>query len=125
MLVIDKRASMPSFSPDKKLIAYAYIDTQANPPQGTAVAPAEGGPPIKRFRFLARVDWTTDGRALAYIDQPHINIWALPLDGGKPMPLTDFKAGLTFEFDFSHDGKQLALSRGTRASDVVLISDFK
>lgn len=125
VLVIDKPAAMPAFSPDKKLIAYVCTDAQTNPPQSTAIAPVEGGPPIKRFRFLPRFDWTPDGRALAYVDQRNINIWAQPLDGGRPVPLTDFKADLTFEFDFSHDGKQLALARGTRASDIVLISDFK
>jgi serine/threonine-protein kinase len=30
-----------------------------------------------------------------------------------------------FWFDFSRDGKQLALSRGTQISDVILIRDFK
>jgi hypothetical protein len=30
-----------------------------------------------------------------------------------------------FWFDFSRDGKQLALSRGTQTSDVILIRDFK
>jgi len=37
--------------------------------------------------------------------------------------LTDFKADRIFWFDFSRDGKWLALSRGTQTSDVVLISD--
>ena len=48
-----------------------------------------------------------------------------PLDGGKPVQLTDFKTDQIFWFDFSRDGKQLALSRGTQTSDVILIRDFK
>jgi hypothetical protein len=47
------------------------------------------------------------------------------LDGGKPVQLTDFKTDQIFWFDFSRDGKQLALSRGTQTSDVILIRDFK
>jgi len=39
--------------------------------------------------------------------------------------LTDFKADRIFWFDFSRDGKQLALSRGTQTSDVILIKDFR
>jgi hypothetical protein len=39
--------------------------------------------------------------------------------------LTDFKTDQMFWFDFSRDGKQLALSRGTQTSDVVLIRDFR
>ena len=45
--------------------------------------------------------------------------------GGPPKQLTNFTADIIFAFDISRDGKQLALSRGTRSSDVVLISDFK
>ena len=53
------------------------------------------------------------------------NLWAQPIDGGAPKQLTDFKNDLIFAFDFSRDGKQLALSRGTLTSDVILISNFK
>ena len=45
--------------------------------------------------------------------------------GGTPRQLTDFRSDLTFFFDWSRDGKQLALARGTRTNDVVLITDFK
>jgi len=38
--------------------------------------------------------------------------------------LTDFASERIFSFDFSRDGKQVALSRGTQTGDVVLI-DFK
>jgi hypothetical protein len=39
--------------------------------------------------------------------------------------LTDFNTGQIFAFDWSRDGKQLAVSRGTINNDVVLISNFK
>ncbi|HEY3026454.1 MAG TPA: hypothetical protein VGJ55_09920 [Pyrinomonadaceae bacterium] len=38
--------------------------------------------------------------------------------------VTDFKSDQIFWFDFSRDG-QLALSRGTQTSDVILIRDFR
>ncbi len=65
--------------------------------------------------------------ALNYIDTINgvSNIWSLPLDGGPPKQLTNFKTDQIFWFDFSRDGKQLALSRGTQTSDVILIRDFK
>ena len=47
------------------------------------------------------------------------------VDGGPPKQLTNFTSDQIFGFDISRDGKQLALARGTQASDVVLISDFK
>jgi hypothetical protein len=66
-------------------------------------------------------------RSLNYIDTINgvSNIWSLPLDGGKPVQLTDFKADQIFWFDFSRDGKQLAVSRGVQTSDVILIPDFR
>ena len=51
------------------------------------------------------------------------NIWGQPIDGSPPVQVTDFKDGRTFNFAFSPDGKQLALSRGTFNSDVVLIEN--
>jgi hypothetical protein len=39
--------------------------------------------------------------------------------------LTNFTSDRIFWFDISRDGKQIALSRGTQTSDVVLISNFK
>jgi hypothetical protein len=49
----------------------------------------------------------------------------LPVGGGPPRRLTDFKSDSIFWFDFSRDGRQLALARGTQISDVVLISNFR
>ena len=41
------------------------------------------------------------------------------------MQLTNFKTGRIFNFDWSRDGKWLALARGSVTSDVVLISDLR
>jgi len=125
----DKRSRSPAVSPDSKLVAYFYSDE--NGPGRIAVAPLEGGEPLKTFAVpitaLNPLRWTPDGRAVAYIDTRNdvSNIFAQPLDGGAPKQLTDFKADRIFSFDYSRDGKQLALSRGMQRSDVVLISNFK
>jgi Tol biopolymer transport system component len=125
----DKYSTYPTVSPDSRLVAYFYRDE--NTPWRIAGAPLEGGEPLKTFdlpaTFWHPLHWTPDGRAVAYIDTRGgvSNIVAQPLDGGQPKPLTDFKADRIFWFDLSRDGKQLALSRGTQSSDVVLISNFK
>ena len=122
----DKISRVPTVSPDGKLVAYFYRDE--NGPWRIAVAPIEGGQPLKTFDInSAGLRWTPDGSALAYIGGPGgvANIFAQPLDGGAPKQLTDFKADRIFSFAFSPDGKQLALSRGTTSNDVVLISNFK
>ena len=126
--VSDKWAIRPWVSPDQKWLAYWYGEPEINPPYGAAIAPVEGGPPVKRFEINWESEvlrWTPDSRALAYLDQRSTNVWAQPIDGGPPRQLTDFKSDQTFYFDWSRDGKQLALARGTQTSDVVMITDFK
>lgn len=127
VLVTDETVGRSSVSPDGKLLAYAYVAQHENPTTGVKVVPVEGGRPVMQFRFELSnpLRWTPDGRALAYLDDRQQNIWARPLGGGPPRQLTDFKSDQTYAFAWSRDGKQLALARGTRASDVVLITDFK
>ena len=129
----DKLTLNPIVSPDGGLVACFYREDQPNAPVKVAVIPFAGGDPVKVFDIRGSVNiapglrWTPDGRALIYVDTVNgvSNVWSLPLDGGAPKQLTDFKADQIFWFDFSRDGKQLALSRGMQTSDVVLIRDFR
>ena len=132
-LTTDNLTSNPTVSPDGSLVACWYRDDQPNTLTKVAIIPFAGGDPVKvldvpsSVTINAGLRWTPDGRALTYIDTINgvSNIWSLPLDGGKPVQLTDFKTDQIFWFDFSRDGKQLALSRGTQTSDVILIRDFR
>jgi Tol biopolymer transport system component/DNA-binding winged helix-turn-helix (wHTH) protein len=127
----DKFSFGPSVSPDSRLVA--YILRNEDDRLRIAIAPLEGGEPLQTFpvspSFVAApfVRWTHDGRSFAYIETRDgvSNIFAQPLDGGEPVPLTDFKDGRIFSFAFSPDGKQLAISRGATERDVVLIKDFR
>ncbi|HVS82179.1 MAG TPA: LpqB family beta-propeller domain-containing protein [Pyrinomonadaceae bacterium] len=130
----DKWTANPTVSPDGSLIACFYRVDQPNAPAKVAIIPFAGGDPVKvldlprpSFSGAPGLRWTPDGRALTFIDTTNgvSNIWSLPLDGGAPKQLTDFKTDQIFWFDFSRDGKQLALSRGTQTSDVILIRDFR
>ena len=128
----DQYTGVPTVSPDGSLIACFYREDQPNAPVKVAIIPFAGGDPVKvldiphSFNIIAGLRWTPDGRALADIDTINgvSNIWSLPLDGSAPKQLTDFKTDQIFWFDFSRDGRQLALSRGTQTSDVILIRDF-
>lgn len=96
------------------------------------IAP-DGGAPVKTLTVpptgTAIFRWTPDGRAIAFQDSRNngANIWAVALDGkGEAKPLTDFKTeSLDFSFAWSRDGKQLAVIRGTRITDAVLITETK
>jgi Tol biopolymer transport system component len=77
------------------------------------VAPPNAGGPA---------NWTADGKAVTFVVRHGTvaNLWALPVAGGKPYPLTHFTDGLTFtSYAFAPDGR-LALARFTPNQDVVL-----
>ena len=120
----------PAVSPDGRWIAFIFTDKQANWQRKLAIMPFEGGPPTKTFEVppyvWLRIKWTADGRALTYIDTRDgaSNIWSQPVEGGPPKQVTDFEADQIFWFDWSQDGKQLAISRGLQINDVVLINDL-
>src|SRR3989441_8313701 len=94
----DKWTANPTVSPDGSLIACFYREDQPDAPVKIAVIPFAGGDPVKVLDIphsfnITGLRWTPDGRALADIDTINgvSNIWSLPLDGGKPVQLTDFK----------------------------------
>jgi Tol biopolymer transport system component len=126
-------------SPKDGRIAFRFIDEQAKPPRfRTTVISSDGGPPTAVFDFPEffgtigpgffgqSIGWTVDGRALTYIDTKDgvSNIWAQPIDGSSKRQLTNFKSDLIFYYAWSRDGKKLALARGSKTSDVVLITDL-
>jgi serine/threonine protein kinase len=124
----DRSAKNPVISPDGKQFACSYWDEQVDTRYLIAIIPIEGGTPVKTFDLpTGMVRWSSDGRALTYIDTQGnaSNIWSQPLAGGPPRQLTDWKSDRIFYFAWSPDGKQLALTRGVVTNDVVLISDAR
>jgi dipeptidyl aminopeptidase/acylaminoacyl peptidase len=70
--------------------------------------------------------WTPDGRGWAYRNPNDLaNIWVQPIDGGPARPLTQFTDRQVTSFNWSADGKRLAVTRATVLSDLVLIKGFK
>ncbi|MGE5112640.1 MAG: protein kinase domain-containing protein, partial [Acidobacteriaceae bacterium] len=119
-------------SPDGKRISYGYQE-EVNGIFGDyiGIMSADGGP--KEFSFklpsgTGEVRWSPDGKAIQYaITRERAgNIWEQPLTGGPPRQVTHFPPGMNiYGFDWSPDGKQLALIRGTVTSNVVMLSDFR
>jgi serine/threonine protein kinase/Tol biopolymer transport system component len=119
-----------SISPDGKLIVYLAISSDISKPNQMKVIPFGGGTPIYQFGWPAAAGgphWAPDGKAVEYVltQEGVSNIWQQKLTGGPPKQITHFKSGLIFDFDWSRDGKQLALTRGSENSDVILISNFR
>jgi serine/threonine protein kinase/Tol biopolymer transport system component len=121
----------PTISPDGESVAYFLGEGSAASFRiRLAVIPASGGATLHEFDVLPRqygkLRFTPDGQALAYSvldDHGVANLWAQPLSGGPPRQITDFKTEKIFDYAWSRDGKQLAVSRGETSRDVVLLTD--
>ena len=125
----DKSSENAVFSPDGKQIVCMYLP-QPTESYKLAILPSEGGEPVKTLPFtgpITNLRWTVDGQSLVYgvTKNSVTNLWLQPIDGSPPKQLTNFASEQIFSFDLSRDGKQVAMSRGTNTSDVVLISNFK
>ncbi len=84
--------------------------------------------PRTEFNFsytIGSVAFSADGKAIVYPirNGETDNLWLQNLDGSLGKQLTDFKSEFIRDFDYSFDGKQLAIIRGHREADVVLIRD--
>jgi Tol biopolymer transport system component len=130
-LLTHARSVAPSVSPDGTTIACLYFDERAGR-WIVALISVEGGEPIKFFNDLSTPDWsllqwTTDGRGLAYINTKDgaSNIWVQPVGGGPSEKLTNFKEDRIYRFAWSRDGEQIAFDRGLDVTDIVLVSDFR
>jgi serine/threonine protein kinase/Tol biopolymer transport system component len=129
----DGPARLPAVSPDGKLIAYMYEDSQASGQRKIAVIPLAGGAPLHTLSYKPllinfNLGWMPDSRALLYVHngdgQAGTNLWRLPLDGSPPQPLTDLQSDQQiWSFDITRDGKQFVIARGTATTDVVLIKE--
>lgn len=122
----DEISGAPAISPDGKSIAFSYRATALGPITLAVRSLDDLRPPVlldiqdAPARSLYR--WTSDGRSVAYVPtRDAANVWQQPLDGRPPQRVTAFLSESVANFAFSSDGRQLAVSRGTTRTDVVLV----
>jgi len=123
--IAENYARQSAISPDGKWIVYMASETNRH-----ALMPFEGGSPVKTFDLppdapqLQPVRWSPDSQSLQFIVKRNgvENIWQQPLDGGLPKPITNFTSDRIFSYDWSDDGKTLAVIRGAWTADMVLLS---
>jgi len=126
-VLFDGNAWAPRISPDGKHIAFLYQQTNGGAPR-VGIVSAAGGPLEKSLQVpqtaSSIIVWAPDGHAVDYLDHGgnSENVWAQPLDGGKPKQLTHFAEGSIWNMAWSRDGKTLALARGSFTSDAVMFT---
>ena len=96
------------------------------------VLPFAGGAEVRTFSLPPTANWdagprwTPDGRAVTFVDRrgETMNLWLQPLTGGPARQTSNFKQDGLVHREWSADGKQIAIVRGTATSDAVTISNF-
>jgi Tol biopolymer transport system component len=121
----------PAISRDGKSVA--YFITEKGTPLRLGVISIEGGTPLKTFDLPATTNsgaglaWNKTGNGILFVNTlgTTSNIWTQPLDGAKPTPLTTFKEFQIAKFALNSEGNRLAISRGSRNRDIVLIKNIR
>jgi serine/threonine protein kinase/Tol biopolymer transport system component len=120
----------PVISPDGKSVA--YFITEASKPLRLGIMSINGGAPQKIIELPATtnvragITWNKDGNGILFVNTlgTTSNVWTQPLDGTKPTSLTTFKEFQIAQFALNPEGNRLAIARGSRNRDVVLIKNL-
>ena len=116
------------FAPDGGTLVLGTYDFKAQRPSISLLSPDSGQ--VSRTleydpRHSGQLRFSPDGKAIVYPirDKGVDNLWLQPLDGSPGRQFTNFDSLKIYSYQWSLDGKRLALVRGDSPSDVVLIQE--
>jgi eukaryotic-like serine/threonine-protein kinase len=121
--------NLGTLSPDGKQMPFFTEGAPGQVDLDLVALNAGPNPPRRTLKPDPRVsgpaEFTPDGKALAYpITENGVqNLWIQPLDGSPGHQITNFKSGTFQQFDWSPDGKTLAILRSETQSDIVLLRE--
>ena len=113
---------------DGKTLALGTYDFKAQRPTLSLVS-LDSGQLLRTFEYDPRhrgqPRFSPDGKGIVYpVREKGVdNLWLQPLDGGPGRQLTNFASLKIYSYQWSPDGKSLALVRGDSPSDLVLIQN--
>jgi eukaryotic-like serine/threonine-protein kinase len=115
-------------APDGKTMVLGTYDFKVQRPN-ISLASADSGQILQTLQHDSRhnghLRFSPDGKGVVYpIREKGIdNLWLQPLDGSAGHQITNFTSLKIYSYQWSADGKNLALVRGDSPRDLVLIQD--
>ena len=131
LLHFEARVYDPSVSPDGRSLAYLqYSVVSAKKTLKAVVADLETGKTMHEYvvpQGADQLEWTPDGTALTYLSSTgqSQSLFLQPLSGTPVTRILHFDSEpmLIMAYDWSHDGKKLAVTRAPyHSTDVVMFS---
>jgi serine/threonine protein kinase/Tol biopolymer transport system component len=127
----DVDSIFPAISRDGRSIAY-FIREKGKPLR-LGIISIDGGDPLKTFELPATanseagISWNKTGSGILFVNTlgTTSNVWTQPLDGGKATALTAFKEFQIAAFALNPEGTRLAVARGSRNRNIVLIKNIR
>ncbi len=121
----------PAISRDGKLVAY-FIREKSKPVK-LGIVSIDGGDALKTFELPATANtdaglaWNKTGKGILFVNTlgTTSNIWTQPIDGSPSTPLTAFKEFQIARFALNPEGSRLAVARGSRNRNIVLIKNLR
>lgn len=117
-------------SPDGASAVFVTIDHAAGHQQRITLVATDTGETRKMLELQRPImtniiRFSRDGKSVVYTVRDHgvDNLWEQPLDGSPGKQITAFTSERIWDYHWSEDGSQMAVSRGHTDSDVVLIRD--
>jgi Tol biopolymer transport system component len=126
----DVDSSSPVISRDGKSVA--YFIREKDKPLKLGIISIDGGTPLKTIELPttsnidAGLSWNKAGNGILFVNTlgTASNVWTQPIDGTKPAALTTFKEFQIAKFALNPEGNRLAVARGSRNRDIVLIKNL-
>jgi serine/threonine protein kinase len=120
--------SLYDISRDGKTAVLGSYDFKAQRPN-VALVSLDSGQVLRMYdydpRHTGNVSFSPDGKGFVYpVREKGVdNLWLQPLDGSGGHPVTNFSSLKIYSYQWSFNGKSLAMVRGESPSDLVLIRD--
>ncbi len=124
-----KNVGFVLYAPSGKYMAVFYGGAENNFQTRCRVTTVADGKQLADFALPLGADsvrFSPDEKSMQFLltRDGAKNVWAQPFDGKAMYRVTDFPAGDSYGFDWSPDGKNMVISRGSQRSDVVRMTNF-